>query len=79
MNMVVAQEEGRGTSVSWSEPVTPRYVHTRVNVRAVRPHSTHASRGFAKDYPPPCVALGFHCEIAKRRIYASDLNLVRDF
>ena len=26
INVVVAQEEGRGTSVSWSEPVTP-YIH----------------------------------------------------
>lgn len=44
MNMVVAQEEGRGTSVSWSEPVTPRYVHTRVNVRAfVRTAHTQAA------------------------------------
>jgi len=43
-------------------------IRTRVNVRAARPHSTHASRGFAKDYPPPFVVLGFRCEIVKRDI-----------
>ena len=79
MNMVVAQEEGRGTSVSWSEPVTPRYVPTRVNVRAfVRTAHTRAA-ALPRIIPRPTVALGFHCEIAKRRIYASDLNLVCDF
>ena len=44
INVVVAQEEGRGTSVSWSEPVTP-YIHIYM--------SSHINvRGFTEDYPP---------------------------
>lgn len=65
-------EHGRGTG--------RRQGHIRIVVRTrdpppdtytckrTRRSSTQASRGFAKDYPPPFVVLGFRCEIVKRDI-----------
>ena len=71
VNVVVAQEEGRGTSVSWSEPVTPR---TYTCKRAyARPRNTYDPRFYQGLSPNPFYHLqhcsGCRSEILEHRIY----------